>query len=146
MSNWCSNRVSITHKDPIKFKELCDAIAKSELCSYLMPEPDYNKTVVMPTFPEISGNEPVDPSSAWWDWRSQNWGTKWELNLEEVSPELCHDTNTVSMFFDSAWSPPLGIYNKAVELGFEVEATWDEPLVGLCGRYKNGQYPDLKEV
>jgi len=25
----------------------------------------------------------VKVSEPWWDWRVQNWGTKWEINLEE---------------------------------------------------------------
>ncbi len=139
MPNICRNWARFSHKDPKKFQELCNAITKSELCSYIMPEPDYKKTVVMPTYPHISGNEPVDPSSAWWDWRVQNWGTKLELNLRDGFSDICPNTNTASINFESAWSPPIGIYNKAVELGFEVEAEYDEPGMDFCGRYINGK-------
>ena len=137
MPNWCNNWASFSHKDPKKFQELCNAIKDSKLCSYIMPEPDYEKTVVMPTYPEISGKEPVDPSSAWWDWRVQNWGTKWELDLQGL--DIYEDENYVSIIFSSAWSPPIGIYDKAVELGFEVEAEYDESGCDFCGRYRNGE-------
>ena len=139
MPNWCNNWASFSHKDPKKFKELCDAIKKSELCSYIMPEPDYEKTVVMPTYPHISGNEPVPSRQAWWDWRVQNWGVKWELNLEEGFSDMYEDENYVSINFNSAWCPPIGIYDKAVELGFEVEAEYDEEGCDFCGRYQDGK-------
>ena len=102
MPNWCRNWARFSHKDPKKFQELCNAITKSELCSYIMPEPDYKKTVIMPTYPHISGNEPVDPSDAWWDWRVQNWGTKWELDLRDGFSDICPNTNTASINFLSS--------------------------------------------
>lgn len=48
----------------------------------------------------------------WYDWRLRNWGTKWDIY------DFNLDTNTeteLMCIFNSAWSPPLGWFEKAVE-------------------------------
>jgi hypothetical protein len=46
--------------------------------------------------------------------------------------------NEVSCSFDSAWSPPLGLYDKLFELGYDVKASYWEPGMAFCGIWDNG--------
>tara|TARA_A100001015_G_scaffold199003_1_gene222139 strand:+ start:99 stop:716 length:618 start_codon:yes stop_codon:yes gene_type:complete len=51
----------------------------------------------------------------WYDWRVNNWGTKWEVSeffgVDKQADALIGDS-TISFAFSSAWSPPIGAYEK----------------------------------
>tara|TARA_E500000178_G_scaffold127555_1_gene127352 strand:- start:36 stop:650 length:615 start_codon:yes stop_codon:yes gene_type:complete len=52
----------------------------------------------------------------WYDWRVNNWGTKWEV-CEFYGVDRQHlndspDESTISFAFSSAWSPPIGAYEQ----------------------------------
>lgn len=141
MPNWCDNTVYITHDDPKKIQILVDAWKANKFFGTIYPEPDYNKVKVKPTFNmnNITGKpepEYVDPESAWWDWRVQNWGTKWEINTDEAYIDI-HE-NEIKVGFSSAWSPPTGIYDRLVDDGYGVNALYYEGGCAFCGQYVNG--------
>jgi hypothetical protein len=146
MPNWCQNEVKIYIEDKEvmqEFKDFCKGEIKYEdgskvvpFCfASIMPEPDYDSTPVARTFPDIKAqfansdeekavimeNEPSIREGSWWDWRVQNWGTKWEANgmtFEE-------DGNEIQMVFDTPWSAPTGIYNALKEkFGDKVCISW----------------------
>jgi hypothetical protein len=71
----------------------------------------------------------------WYDYCVNEWGTKWDINSDNVEIE---DANTVTAGFDSAWSPPIAAYEKLMELGFEVEAFYYEPGMQFVGKWLNG--------
>lgn len=137
MPNWCDNTVYITHDDPKKIQILVDAWKANKFFGTIYPEPDYTKVEVRPTFPQIKGNnDPVNPESAWWDWRVQNWGTKWEINTDEAYIDI-HE-NEIKVGFSTAWSPPTGIYDKLVDDGYGVNALYYEGGCAFCGQYVDG--------
>ena len=75
--------------------------------------------------------------SNWYDWCSDNWGTKWNCNtveFEEDGDRLCYE-------FETAWSPPEGIYWKLKELFPTVHISWffREEGMEMAG-YINPQY------
>jgi len=86
MPNWCNNYAEI-HGPKATIKALHDAIInEGKFFGHMRPEPNYEEVDVYPTFPGIKGNnDPVEKSQSWWDWRVQNWGTKWELGDEMKS-------------------------------------------------------------
>lgn len=63
----------------------------------------------------------------WWDWRVNKWGTKW---TPEIDPDWGDTFMTAN--FETAWSPPEGIYKKLVELfpALDIKWHWSEP--GMC--------------
>ena len=120
MPNWCNNDLHLTHDDPEMIKKARDAWESGNFLATLVPEPDYKTVEVKPTFPHIRGNNnPVDPETAWWDWRVQNWGTKWDVGYDSaLDNHVQGDDKEMFVYFDSAWSPPTSAYEKLAELGF----------------------------
>jgi hypothetical protein len=58
----------------------------------------------------------------WYDWSVSNWGTKWDvydLYVEEDNDEM------LNVSFSSAWSPPIGWFQKAVEMFPTLHFTMD---------------------
>jgi hypothetical protein len=137
MPNWCDNTVYITHDNPKKIQVLVDAWKENKFFGTIHPEPDYTKVKVKPTFPSIKGNDdPVNPESAWWDWRVQNWGTKWEITTDEAYIDT--SKNEIRVSFATAWSPPTGIFDKLVDQGYGVNALYYEGGCCFCGQYVDG--------
>ncbi len=145
MPNWCSNNITITGpKD--KIKVLWEQAQKPEdqgggLLRGLRPEPDYSKVDVLPTYPQIVGNnEPVDKGQSWWDWRVQNWGTKWEVSHEGLQYTEDGDTATISGWFDSAWSPPCDACAYYIDdnEGVSITLHYYEPGMCFVGKWDNG--------
>ena len=56
----------------------------------------------------------------WYDWCIENWGTKWNCHTVEFE----EDGNQLRYEFDTAWSPPEGIYWKLKELFPTVNISW----------------------
>ena len=70
----------------------------------------------------------------WYDYCIEEWGTKWDAR--DTTYDI--DGNQVTIYFDTAWSPPLAIYHALENMGFDVEATYVEQGMGYIGFYKDG--------
>lgn len=140
MPNWCDNTLYMTHKDPKMMDKAIQGWKDGKFFGTLYPEPDYTKVVVMPTFPHIKGNEPVNPDQAWYDWRLQNWGTKWEIVTDESYIDIQENEHgkSIRASFSTAWSPPTDLYNKLVKDGYEIKAMYYEGGCAFCGLYEDG--------
>ena len=108
MPNWCNNTITLTGP-----KEKITAIyakAKKDdaLLQQLKPMPDALEGTTSPAPKEGKVQPLVDGFDNWYDWRVQNWGTKWDVDMEGL--ELSDDGTTITGWFDSAWSPPIHAY------------------------------------
>jgi len=146
MPNWCNNNLVLTHKDPAMMEKALKAWNEDKFLGTLVPEPDYTKVKVRHTFPmNNSTGEPeseyVDPKQAWWDWRVQNWGTKWDIGAgsDGAREEKLRNDGALVVYFCFAWSPPTEAYATLVDMGFEVSATYHEGGCGFCGEFVDGQ-------
>ena len=127
MPNWCMNRVTIEHEDSAMADRFEDAYNRGRTCEEFLPIPK-------------------NMNHVWYNWCVENWGTKWDFgadigtdkNPQEYALKATRVGNQITVSFDSAWSPPLGLYSKLVELGFDVQATYWEPGMGFCGIWDNG--------
>jgi len=134
MPNWCLNKLTVSHTDKAALDRFVAAYNKGTLCQEFLPMP-----------------EGYTENGKWYDWCVSNWGTKWDVGADEgtekeeryglkatVVPWSDKNTIEASCSFDSAWAPPVGLYDKLVELGYDVHASYFEPGMGFCGVYHNG--------
>ena len=78
---------------------------------------------------------------AWYEWRNENWGTKWDVcEVEMVDLRLIGDGTTKEIEFIcwTAWAPPIPIWDRLVDLGCKVEADYQDEGGYFEGTYKNG--------
>lgn len=148
MPNWCNNSLTVSHEDATKIDVLVKAWTKGKFFGTILPEPDYTTTPVKKTFPDICLQyattdeekakvlEPTISENNWWDWRVQHWGTKWEIATDARGIHRFENHLTVS--FDTAWNPPLGIYEALMEQGFSVSAMYYEGGMAFCGAWTDG--------
>lgn len=114
MPNWCNNDLTISHPDPAKLDELCEAYKEARLLDYARPMPK-----------ELLEGED------WYHWRVENWGTKWEVQPDcEI---MTASPTEVSITFSTAWSPPIGALEALCEKGFTVSNYYIEEGMGYLG-------------
>lgn len=77
----------------------------------------------------------------WYEWRIQNWGTKW--NAYDFANEPAENADTARLCFQTAWSAPHPVIQTFAERFPElrVEHVWADEDIGFnCGRvcYEHG--------
>ena len=129
MPNWCNNSITIT--GPVEtIKDLWDqveaGVETQGLLQAMAPMPAaLNET----TAPSESGED-------WYTWRVNNWGTKWEVSSEGLEFIDNEDgTACITGWFDSAWAPPIGAYEKFCDDmdNCVLEASYYEPGMDFGG-------------
>ena len=118
MPNWCLNNVTISSHVPEKMKRI-RAILESDagLFQSLVP----------------------NPSGDWeYSWSVENWGTKWDVLPKEINV-IQNDDETIIIEFDTAWAPPIGVFEKLEQEGYLVYAMYNEPGIEFCGIYEGGE-------
>jgi len=122
MPNWCLNNATITHDDPTKLNELLDAYKRGDLMEHFLPTPK---------------DENGELDKDWYDWRVNNWGTKWDVGGEDAF--YSDNPEGLVLSFDSAWSPPVDFYQFLKdEHGFDIRASYWEPGLAFCGDWIDG--------
>ena len=120
MPNWCLNKLTISHEDRSKVMEFVLAYKEGKACEHYLPRP---------------------ADKDWYEWNIANWGTKWDIGSDNGEVHGLNPTivdNEATMSFDSAWSPPIGLYKELVLRGFRVVASYFEPGMGYCGVWTDG--------
>lgn len=147
MPNWCENAVTIYHNNPSYIDKCEESAREGKLLRTLHPCPQV-------LFDTVSGRVGRDEEydqrllvarqqinieffghKDWYDWCVANWGTKWDIDPFHVSRL---DRNTLSIAFNSAWSPPIQFYEFLESEEYEIKATYYEPGVGFVGEYSEG--------
>lgn len=159
MPNWCENyaRITVPNKQEADIlmavfddrKETYEQYRKDYVSGtnglpYFGEEPMGLLGYILPmpkTFEEDTTPHQNVPD--WYTWRVNNWGTKWEVDIEsgDVTVDENDDgTVTLSMNFDSAWSPPVGVYEEIANRdGWEVFATYIEGGMCFIGYFEDGE-------
>lgn len=135
MPNWCNNNVTFEHSDPAEIKRLESAFNRGELMQEFDPCPQPLREAVA----DFTVNEKLVAeygASNWYDWQVGHWGTKWDVGEEGGIREL--DSNSISVYFDSAWSPPTDFYDTMQEKGWKIKAFYYEPGMSFCGIWDDG--------
>ena len=112
MPNWCSNNLTLRHKDVEKLNAARAAFEDGRFLEHFVPLPNGE-----------------------WDYGfcCDNWGTKWDTGGENCVVSAL-DNNTYGFNFETAWSPPIEVYREMCAQGFELEATYYEPGMCFVGR------------
>ena len=78
---------------------------------------------------------------AWYEWRNEHWGTKWDVCSVEVEDfVVITDRDERSLEFKcwTAWAPPIPIWDRLVDLGCKVEADYQDEGGMFEGTYRDG--------
>ena len=120
MPNHTDNRVVLSHDDPQRIDYIYNIMNTddAELCQALIPM-----------------DENLLDNGDWYEWRLENWGTKWDV-YETRCDRI--DANTLHLYFYTAWSPPMPIYEKLTDMGFDVTARYLDEGWMFIGEYNNG--------
>ena len=149
MPNWCDNTLHITHENPEMMKKVIDAWNSGEFFQTMRPCPQE----LIDTSAGYGGeteeqqeNERRELANLekygyknWYNWRLNNWGTKWDIGLDsDLDNHAQGGDNDMFVYFNSAWSPPTGAYAKLEDLGFSVRAYYHEGGCAFCGSWIDG--------
>lgn len=162
MPNWCLNDAVIRHNDLAMLEKARDGFNRKNnetrndaigMLSALIPcpEPLYEtRAGSYGRHDEISNyrsdllelqedlNLKYFGHKNWYDWCIAEWGTKWDIGLPEGCEEVEIEHESITISFESAWSPPIRAYEKLEAMGFVIAASYYEPGCCFCGEYKNG--------
>jgi len=158
MPNWCNNVVELAHEDPKMIERARDAFNRGELLQEFCPVPEDLK-IVAGRVGEDSDQAQKDlvaqeeanlakfGYSNWYDYCVNEWGTKWDVGLDGAwgDPAQIQEDGRLTLSFDSAWSPPLGAYEKLCDLGFSVRGYYFEGGMMYAGVWDDG-YDDYVEL
>jgi hypothetical protein len=146
MPNWCSNFVEVGHEDPTKITALAEAFNRGEFCDHVIPVPEDLKITAgylgdaeaqKELERKTRENQEKYGAGNWYDFCTSRWGTKWDVGGDGQS-DIHPDGTLMTASFDSAWSPPMGVYDALVEQGYTVRAYYYESGMCFAGIYDNG--------
>jgi len=135
MPNWCLNTLTIT-ADPnlvptgVDYSPIEKLIVanntEEHFLQHMRPMPDELKETTAPN----------DSGINWYNWRVENWGTKWEVSADVDWDE---ETKTLHVTFDSAWAPPIEAlqYWADQHPEFCLELSYWEPGMAFVGSWSS---------
>jgi hypothetical protein len=118
MPNWCTNAVTISHEDVTKIDAIETALKTEEK-----------------NFFQVIRPMPESEKDDWYSWNVNNWGTKWDASVYEWERQ---DETTITINFDTAWSPPTTLYEFMEEEEYNVDAYYHEGGMSFCGKFQDG--------
>ena len=134
MPNWVENTLNVYGDEEYlkNFSEYVSAKGKSVFC--------FNKIIPMP---EDTKPWEKDGCPGWYRWSVDYWGTKWNC----FDPEVVKIKDGLSYSFETAWAPPLPIYDKIItkykELNFEIDALETQNFYTAEITASGGQYTKM---
>ena len=155
MPNWCHNRVDVYSENKTDLQKVLDIFRNKEtVFGQIIPEPNwmeipYNgelpqkKQLKNPNgevFTTVTEFSDGSQDTRWYDWRLQNWDTKWDVHDAEIEEERWgadgnDELESFTATFDTAWSPPEAICHRLRDMFPNVSISWfyDEPGCQFAG-------------
>jgi hypothetical protein len=151
MPNWCNNNLTLSHDDPAMIQRAFDALERGEFLQEFVPVPEQLK-IVAGCVGDPDEQKKLEADTArnvaelgygnWYDFCVGEWGTKWDCG-EQGASDIHPDGTMLHTFFDTAWSPPIGAYEKLEALGFRVDAQFYEGGMAFAGTYSDGNCDEI---
>ena len=151
MPNWCDNQITITGPNSVidKIEKIVNEEKDGDgLLNFFHPMPKQLKDTTSPSSSADKPQPMIEGFDNWYDWRCENWSTKWEVNefygvdRQHLNDSL--DESTISFGFSSAWSPPINAYQTFImnmsekNLDVSVKAYYYEGGCDFMGCWDNG--------
>lgn len=158
MPNWCDNQLSITGPNSVidkieKIVKADDSHKETGLLHFMYPMPKALDNTTAPLQNDATKKEKEKAKKNrfeygfdnWYDWRCENWSTKWEVCEfygvdRQYHSEQSEGESTISFGFSSAWAPPIGAYEKFLENNSDcsVRAFYYEGGCDFMGEWYDG--------
>lgn len=118
--------------DKFLIHHLHEQVRQGNFCQTVIPMPlEYNR------------------DQFWYSWRLENWGTKWgtyeaddiDCNVPSENMFFRRDIGgdgVLSFRCNSAWAPPVKVWDALVALGLSVEAAYLDESYNYWGYYMDG--------
>ena len=141
MPNWCSNYL-IVEGDLNELKDFKSKTIKESDNGGLK----FTMEELLPTPKDMLEDTGVMP--AWYNWRVENWGTKWDTDTYDVDE---NDELNLKIGYNTAWAPNEAFIKYASDKypNLKFKLTFEEAGMGFCGCYEvvNGgeDFEDLME-
>ena len=151
MPNYCNNNIVITGPNSVidKIEKIANG-DKGDLLQYFYPMPKALQDTTAPLQKDATKEEKAKAKENlkkygydnWYDWRVENWGTKWDImefyNINRK--EIGEDESEISLGFDTAWAPALGAYERFIDenSNCSLKAYYYEPGCDFMGEWDNG--------
>jgi hypothetical protein len=175
MPNWCANSLKLVATTAESEKKLAEIVHElerakcagesAEIFKLIKPVPE----ALMITSGWLGKDTPEQAAleleqaanlkkygyKDWYSFCIAEWGTKWDTNTSNEDEPYTIEGNQVTIYFDTAWAPPMQIYYALEDMGFKVEATYVEQGMGYIGFYSDGVdncekmeqfYPDNEDI
>lgn len=180
MPNWCFNQLTVSgaHEELDRFLDASIGLPAIYSGTEDDPEhlePQFCFNALVPTPPEVleigfDGHgkiPPIDLEKFYrgtysgpldgYHWNCLNWGTKWDVYGDGITSESIiwseneNGSDSITFGFDTAWSPPVGWFQAAVEQfpSLDFAMHYEEPgcyfagvLYGKEGKCKDEPYDD----
>ena len=143
MPNHCYQSVYLAG-NPKEIDRLYKAVKEERLLDEVIPQPK-------DMFHGLLGDEERKMCEDkkipnWYDWRLENWDTKWDICDVQITDEIAPLPSSDKFYFNfscwTAWSPPVPVWNKLHEQGIEFNVDFYDEGAAFEGEYKDGQYKD----
>jgi hypothetical protein len=150
MPNWCTNTLVI-QGDPEEMEQLVRIVEGDShpfSLNSVIKMPQELKDQSSPVRDEVVGKSNLEKYGAkdWYDWAITNWDTKWDVDariVSDITSPMLPGLRTITYEFDSAWNPPLKVYDVLAARfpNTNIYACWDEPGCDFSGyrMYRNGE-------
>jgi hypothetical protein len=145
MPNWCNNSVEIYHEDPAMIERARTAFNDGRLLDEFIPVPK-DLHIVAGCVGDPVEQKKLEEDTArnlatygygnWYDYCVNEWGTKWDIGADGNPAQDI--PGGLMLGFDSAWSPPIGAYEKLLDLGFTIRAMYYECGMAFAGIWEDG--------
>jgi len=147
MPNWCNNTVTLEHDDPAMIARAKASFADGRFLAEFIPVPEslqivagcagsHNSPEQIALVEAEENNIKAHGYKNWYDYCVNEWGTKWDVGGGDGS--INDFEGGIIISFESAWAPPIGAYEKLLDMGFRVLAMYYEPGMAFAGVWEDG--------
>ena len=136
LPNWCDQEVYIHGETSMVTHLYWELKERKRFCDVVLPIP--LKVIGQP----YDGKS----TSPQWNWRCDNWNTKWEVTNIQIMEEIKHDDHypMKTSYFRfkcwTAWDAPIPVWEKLHELGIEVQAEYEVEGCDGVGEFTLGEH------